>query len=352
MESELTVLKGVFQRPRKVEKRGIVVSVEGKQFTLNRKSLWGILRHHCTRKIDKEIKSQKRHGVSLEDFFIGAFRSHKLAKKEMQFFVDIKKEKCMACATPKHTVIVPDKVYETFNKILKKKSLALEDKESIGGKILILQKTKLMKLGMQIDAGDTITSKAIRIIGFAEILACCNPLAFAKLNRGILMGEFEPIKVRILRYESITTIESRIDEAIETVKPILIKVQSKVDATKKKHLTIDDTRKIIVSFCGVYGIGAKAISAVYNRFKNEEAQTQWGLSMALSFIVEHSDVFRKDSSDAKNNLATIAGAVLLADDLKKTVKLCERQIKKEPALQVIEAKILGKIPLNNRVKKK
>lgn len=351
-EKTLTILKGVFERPKKIEGKGIVVSVKGKQFTLNRKSSWGVLRHHFSRAIDQEVRAQKKKGISLEDFFLEAFKIFKGKRKPMQFFVDTKKSFCHACATLKHPTTTPEEIYKIFNKALKHKNMRLEEKESIGRKVLILQKTKLMKLGMQIDAGDTITNRAIRIIGFAEILACCNPLAFAKLNRGIIMGEFEPIKIRILRYESLTNIESRVEKAIEAVKPILAKVESKVDSTKKKSIAIDDARKILVSFCGMYGIGAKIISAAYNRFKENEEQTQWGLSMAISFIAEHSNSFRKDCFEAKNNLAIIAGATLLADDLKKTVKLCESQIKKEPILQIIMAKVEGKVPLNSKTKKK
>jgi len=345
---DIKILKGVFSRPRKVEGKGVVVTLGEHKFILNKKSMWSILRHNFTRAIDEEIKSQS---ISLGDFFIGAFRVYRKKPKRMQFFVDTNKNKCLACATLNHPTITENEVHKIFNKALKKKNLQLEDKESISGKVIILQKTKIMRLGMQIDTGDIITNKAIRITGFADVISCCNPLAFAKLNKGILMGDFEPIRVRILRYETITTIGSRIDEAIESVKPILAKVQSRIDITKKKHITVNDARKIAVSFCGMYGVGARATSAVYDRFKEEE-NTQWGLSMALSFVAEHSDVFRKNCSEAKNNLATIAGAVLLADNLNKTVKLCERQIKKEPALQVIEAKVLGKIPLNSRVKKK
>lgn len=353
MEEDVKVLKGVFTRPRMVGKKGVVVSLGKYKFALNRKSIWSILRHNFTHAIDEEIKSQTKSGVSLADFFVTAFRLHRAKPKEMQFFVDLKDEKCLACATLKHPILEPDKVYEVFDKALKKHKLKLEEKSGLKGKVLILQKSKVASFGLRIDAGNIYTDRAIRISSYVEILQCLNPISFAGLSRGQLTTTMQPVKVRILRYEGLTKIPERINEAVITMKPELVKIEKLLIQTQKRQLTQKQAKAIIVAFGTAYGIGAKALKKTFERFRDEEKQTQYGLSMALSWVVEHEDdVFRKDTSEAKTNLATIAGATLLITKINQTAKFCEDFIKKEPVAEVALARVEGKLPLGRRTKKK
>jgi len=346
------VLKGVFSRPRKVEGKGVVVSLKGHKFSLNRKSLWSIIRHNFSRAIDTEIKSQRKEGISLEDFFIGAFRVYRAKPKRMQFFVDTEKERCLACATMKHPVISPDEIYSVFDKTLKKHKLKLEDKDGLKGKILLMRKTKIASFGLRIDAGNIYTEKAIRISTYVEILQCLNPLDFAGLSRGQLTTTMQPVKLRILRFESLTKIPDRINGAIVAMKPEIAKVEVMLKETQKKNITTKQAKMIIVAFGTSYGIGAKALKKAFERFRDDEKQTQYGLSMALSWIVEHEDdVFRKDTSEAKTNLSTIAGATLLINKIPQTADHCERFIKREPVAQIALARVEGKIPLGRRTKK-
>ncbi len=346
MENNLTILKGVFQRPKMVGGKGVVVTLGKNKFSLNRKAMWCLLRANFTHAIDTEVKDQKKHGVSLSDFFIGAFHTHRAKSKEMQFFVDVEKEKCYGCASLRHPIIQPEMVYEVFDKALQKHDLKLEDKSGLKGKILILQKTKVASFGLKIDAGGIYTDKAIRISSYVEILQCLNPLSFAGLNRGQLTTTLQPVSVRILRFEGLTKIPDRIEEAIVAMKPELKKIEAMLGKTQHKAVTLTQAKAIMVAFGTSYGIGARALKKSFERFRDEEKRTQYGISMALSWTVEHEEeIFRKNADQARTNLATIAGATLLIDKIGKTAKFCEQYVKKEPVAQVVMARVEGKIPM-------
>ena len=344
-KNRVEVITGIFRNPRKVEKVGVVVSLNDKDaIRMNRKSMWACLRSNFSRAIDGEIKSQKRDGTILEDFFIGAFKTWKHKPKPMQFFV--KGNKCFGAASLKHSVVMPDKIYAVFNKALKKHNLVLEEKDGISGRVALLHRSNIARFGFKIDAGNIFTEKAIKISSYVEMIACLNPLSFVGINKGIVMSTAQPVKVRLLRYESLTKIPDRIDEAIEAIRPELAKIEAKIKEVQKTEVTPDQAKKIIAAFGVAYGIGATVLKAVFERFENEEKATIFGLSMAFSYIPQHEqDIFRENATVAKQSLSTLAGAVLLMDNVNKTVRLCNDRIKHEPAMQVCLARINGKLPM-------
>jgi ribosomal protein S17 len=349
-KNKIEIITGIFRNPRKVKEVGVVISLKNKKaIVMNRKAMWSLLRVHFHRAIDKEVKDQKRLGISLEDFFLEAFKIFKGKRKPMQFF--LKGNKCMACATMKHPTTTSEEVYKIFNKALKKQKLKLEEKEGITGKILILQKTKIASFGLNINTGDIYTGRAIRISTYVEILQCLNPLSFAGLSMRQSTSQIQPIKARILRFESLTRIPDRIGEAIAVMKPELIKIETRLDETKKIAINPNQAMTLITAFGCSYGLGAKPLKKAYDRFIESEQKSLFGLAMACSYIVEHKpEIFRKNANIAKTNLATIAGAILLINKLPQTVESCKKFVKHEPVAQVIEARILGKLPIG-RVRK-
>jgi len=94
-----------------------------------------------------------------------------------------------------------------------------------------------------------------------------------------------------------------------------MRVERDIKATRKVKVSAHAAKTIVSAMSLSYNLGAKTIQQVLERFEREK-QTQWGVGMALSYIAAHG-TFRKGIEGTHQTLSTIAGAVLLIDDIPK-----------------------------------
>ena len=305
-------------------KDGITAKIKHKEgitkpILLSAKSKWAILRNQFGRVIDTEIESQKnelKHKFNFDDFFMQNMTPYIKKQKTMQYITI--GNKAIAVASKKHSLMGDKKIKNTIINALKENKIKFDIKDQLNKIIIYFKQNKLMKMGLQISTGDIATFKAIHISYYAEICACMNPLSFLNLNKSIFMLE-KPPKTRILRFASADkNLPVRLQYAINNMKPYLSKLNQQINSTKKIDITPNQAKNILIAMCYNYEIGSKTAKAVIERFE-EEPQTLYGLSMAASWIVEHNpEIFRKSQTKASQNLSTIAGAILLVRNVRKT----------------------------------
>lgn len=237
----------------------------------------------------------------------------------MQFIFDME-GKVMAVASLKHLLIPPAEVYAMAKKILsvnygRPKPI---DVRQLSGQNYQVKHKAGFKLGLQVFGGSITTRQAITVTSWLRVELCLNPLSWLDIggfgSLGIGNSGFE----RILRIKVRADLEPRLRGAIEQALSNLGAVESRVGRAEVVRMNHQEAR-VITSAMGIsYSLGAKTIKQVLERWE-KEPPTQWGLSMAASWVAAHGK-FKKTPSNqnrvVEQTLSTIAGAVLLIDDIK------------------------------------
>jgi len=239
--------------------------------------------------------------------------------KKMQFIFD-EAGKVMAVASLKHLLIPPEEVYGMANSILavnygKPQPINIHE---LSGLTFEVREISGMKFGLQVYGGTITTRQAITITSWLRVQQCLNALSWLGIggfgSLGIGGAGFE----RILRIKAKKELEPRLRSGIEQALKKIGNIEKRVHVAEKIKLRQKEA-KILMSAMGIsYGLGAKTIRQVLERFEKER-KNQWGLSMASSWVAAHGKLKKTPEHQSRNveqKLSTIAGATLLIDDIK------------------------------------
>ena len=295
---------------------------------LSNKAMWALLRQHFSYKINREFKESKEE---FRDFAIDRLSKLKRTEK-MQFIVDEKRDFAIAVASLKHSIKNEDYVYDLIGRILQKKKFNAIEEKGISGKVVYLKSHPAFNVGLQIYGGDITTSRAITITPFAKINSCLNPLSWLGIEK-MWYSQKETLEIiSIRRLEKSTNIEERITTLMTKSMKIVRKVNSMLRQGKKVEVTEIEAKKLLLVMCKSYGIGLKAINIVYKKWKTTEEKTLYGLAMACSYYSSHENIFKKTSLVSKQNISSIAGALLLIKK-EKIMKIIVKKMKDSKELR-------------------
>lgn len=251
--------------------------------------------------------------------------------REIQFILD--QSKVMAVASLKHLLVPPREVYSMTKKILKAKGSAIAELVDVGelsGLTYKVREVAGVTQGLQVFGGDITTRAAISVSSWLRVQSCFNPLSWLGFgsfkNLGIRNGEFE----RVLRIQTRTELKPRLQAAIENSLDQVKTLDQRIKESKKVKLHKDEAALIAAAFGLSWSVGERVIHQILEQYEAKEPQTQWGLSMALSWVAAHG-TFRKPPEGSKSqieqNLATMAGAAMLMKDKNETKKQCIKWLK-------------------------
>lgn len=306
----------------------------------DKRSMWSYLRLNYGRSIDQVIKDaldkvnadegvrtgfRVRKGFMADVFYDILDRMPK-SPREIQFILD-DKNNVKAVASLKHLLVPPEQVYDVIEKIMDDKKMSMMKVDELQGLCYKVKEVDGVNVGLQIHGGDIITRRAIRVTSMFRIQDCLNPLSWLGVGG---LGKFTPNRKfnaieRILRIQKISELEPRLRTAIDKGLEGQKRLELQIHQAQGLPMTFK-TAKILVSAMGLsYQVGGKTLKQVLDQFKSEEKQTQWGLSMALSFVAAHGSLKKTPKSKFRmvnQKLATIGGVTLLLDDIAGVEKRC------------------------------
>jgi hypothetical protein len=299
------------------------------KLVLSKKALWALLRFHYGNNINKEIsKKRVKKDFDFERFAIKKLKD--VEQRKLQYILGYNRKDddyVTSVASLKHSIKTKDMVYEIIEKTLKKKKIDIEEQKNMKGRIIYLKTVaKVVKVGVQIYAGDIYTHKAITIAPFVKITSCMNPLTWLGVKNTWFSRE-SVSSFKIKRLEKISYLEDRIPEILDQSLVISQKFLDSLERSKEIKLKNEEGKKILLTLCKSYGIGLKPINKVYKRWVKEEKKTLYGLAMATSYYASHGNIFRKKSKNAHQNISSISGAMLLIKNKKHTMKMIDKQFK-------------------------
>lgn len=328
------------------------IKIQDKRLKVSNKAMWGILRTHFTRKIDKEVKDHKEE--YLEDNskanwpieFRGFFHEKmvKSTKRELQFIMDDDEKQLIAVATLKHSLMKPDEVYQIVTKTVEKMGLSSRYEEAVVGRIVHMKKTKWADYGLQVVAGDLTTYRAISVSLFVQAkqmgLGCLNPLTFLDLKRDLvrrILGEIPTVVTpKIFRYESKTQIPARIERSIESMKPYLVELEKRMAHFNFPKIQDEQAKTLLSSIGSSYGLGRKVIQECFDDYNKRKTKNLLSLSMSTSQVAKHKPKsFRKGTKWARQHLADISGALLLISNVQKATTKAKKYLGEHPEAKEI-----------------
>ena len=316
----------------------------------DKRSMWSYLRLNYGRSIDQVIKDaldkvkageEARTGFRVRkgfmaDVFYDILDKMPKSPREIQFILD-DKNNVKAVASLRHLLVPPEQVYDVIEKIMAEKGMGMMKVDELQGLCYKVKEIKGIDGGLQIHGGDIITRRAIRVTSMFRIQDCLNPLSWLGVGG---FGKFTPNRKfnaieRVLRIKVISELEPRLKNAIMKGLEGQKKLELQIYQAQGLPMTFK-TAKILVSAMGLsYGLGGKTIQQVLDQFKSEEKQTQWGLSMALSWVAAHGGLKKTPKTKFRmvnQKLATIGGVTLLLDDIatieKKSLEWLKTKVKK------------------------
>jgi len=268
-----------------------------------------------TMKNAKLSRAERRKEMQL--LFADLVAQQKRAR-QMQFIFSGKR--IMAVASLKHLLIPPSEVYSMATKILavnygKPQPINIHE---LSGLTFEVREVSGMKFGLQVYGGTITTRQAITITSWLRVQQCLNALSWLGIESFGSLGIGGAGYERILRIKRKEELEPRIRSGIEQALNKIGNIEKRVHVAEKVKLRQKEA-KILMSAMGIsYSLGVKTIRQVLERFAKER-KNQWGLSMASSWVAAHGTLKKTPESQERaveQKLSTIAGAVLLIDDIK------------------------------------
>lgn len=339
-ESE-TVLVGTLAEPK-------VIRADSQFFEVNdwaKRAMWSYLRLQHGRSIDTEIK-RRRDEIILEKYHIPAIKANRsilkavmtqifkeiIARDQMQlnkprkiqFIIDPLENKIIAVASLKHLLIPPEEVYDLVTNIIESQYARLRgySVRELQGRTYLLKEVAGIKFGLQVYGGSITTREAITLSSWVRVELCLNPLSCLGIGTlGVFLGSGVGDFERMLRIKVKADLEPRLRQGIEAILGKYEVIEKRLDDTKKVDVKPEDARVIVAAMALNYQLGSKTVEQIFERFE-QEPKTQWGMSMASSWVAAHGDFKKTPEGQARRveqKLSTIAGATLLIDDM-KTVK--------------------------------
>jgi len=341
---------GKIKKVEPIEKgyRVLIQTQKGEVYLpITKRAMWDWCYLHFGKK--ETIKKAKEQLI--QKVFIDGIKQVK-EQRELQYIIG-NSGKIIAVATIKHATHNEDQITQLFNNVLKENlNLTLTEVNDLEGKIAFLEKTKIAKIGLQFYAGLITTYRAIKICGISEIIHCLNPISFLKVERGLLLtnkdlfGEIPTITITIKRYEKISEIKQRFEEAMPQIEKIIKLTKSEFTTYEKyvnQEITKDEAIEILSAFGYSYQVNKTALLMSLDRFENIEKEkygsTIWALAMATSWVARHSKAFRV--SLRRQTLATMSGAITLIKDVKKVVKAIKQNFRNNPYYHAIKKELRG-----------
>jgi len=316
---QVQVEVGGFKNPQIEKGKALTIEVNGRRYALTHKSKWALLRANYTYKINAERKSYPK--MNIDQFFMMKFKGMDDVRCDLQHI--IQGDRIHAVATTKHSLTKPQHIYGMLSKVLKKQNLEFEERSYLQGRVVFLRKLQFAEVGIQVDGGDILTDRAIRIEGFARITSCFNPISFCGLHD--LFAQHKPVKQRILRFEKKEKITQRFNKVLEDVKPELEKVVERLEKSQKQSVNLTQAEALLVGIGKPYGLGFKTIKKALTRFEFEEKQTIYGLAQAVSWQAENEEIFKKKDK-VRQSLASTAGAIILIHNVKEVHKRAKKWV--------------------------
>lgn len=244
--------------------------------------------------------------------------------RKLQFIFE--EDKVVAVASLKHLLIPPREVYGLVEQIIEQR---FPNYQSIGvrelsGMTYEVKHVHGITFGVQIFGGNITTRKAISVSSWMRVQACFNPLSWLGLGNfksfGIGNGRFE----RVLRIKVRSDLKPRLEAALQNSTSQVSSLDQRIIEAKAVPLKKTEAAIIASAFGLSWSVGERVIQQVLKRYA-QEAQSLWGLSMALSYVSAHGK-FRKvpegSRSDIAQNLSTMAGATMLMRDKNYTKQQC------------------------------
>jgi len=314
----------------------------------NYRAMWSFLRLQYKRnEIDAEIsvamdKKRVELGISVEKprGILPRYYSQQVLRRifmkygspekprELQFIMG-RTGVIRAVATLQHLLLEPQKVYDAAKTLMDKNYPHLQPLNdfNLSGICYQLNDLNDMKIGLQIHAGTITTRQAVRVAILTRVEQCLNALSwlnigslnqFMGFGAGVGALEYE----RVLRIKKVSELIPRLQSAIISTLGKEGDVIAKVEAGKQVKVT-PRTARVLLSAMGLsYSLGAKTIMQVLDQFK-EEDHTQWGMSMAASWVAKHGSFKKRPEQQnrlATQKLSTMAAASLMIKNIPKARK--------------------------------
>lgn len=306
-------------------KRPLLTFVDrnNKSYTLPiyNKGVWQLLRLEYLRKVDTEIKDyQVAHPQLSQPLYHFAISKFKSEPPTGEWQILIKNGSILTVASLNHAVLDESKVYAMVESCLK--VFKLENRPPLVGKVIYCSDAPGIKLGVHVYAGDIYTQHAIRFATFMEVESCFNPITFLKLKSHIIRTSTVHME-RMLRIHKKSDMEKRLPPIL--TRSIEAVSESKLLLLRSKGIKITDkeAKTLLIALNSSYFIGKSVTSACIDRWEVEKSvngSSLWDLAMSASWVAQHSDCFdNRTSPKTRGYLSTIAGALLLIDNLKESL---------------------------------
>ena len=245
-------------------------------------------------------------------------------QRTMQYImVDGKVE---AVATTKHLLIPAEEVMEIARRV----SPSLQPQENYTG---LLQELDVelpgVKVSWQIDPGDILTRRAIRMGTALRVISCFNPLTFVG-SGGFdrFFGEYGgrvASHEKILRVEHKVDLEERIKEALTGSESSVESLKAEIENAKKVQVGLWDAKVLLTAFPVAFSAGKKTVRQIVKRYKSED-QTLWGLAQAASYVARYGE-FRGNAKVMDRKLAVVGAAYFNISDVKGVADNCRKWLK-------------------------
>ena len=247
------------------------------------------------------------------------WKVHQFKDRKLQYIMVDGQVK--AIASTDHLLIPPEEVLEIAKLVMPEgrswagfeNGLIQELKETLPG----------IRTGFQLDPGNIMTRRAIRMGFSVSVILCTNPLSF------IGVGHLNRFKVggwsgndKILRVKAKAELADRIREALVEGKGGAGNFLETVEQSKKVHVTEDQAKTLLTAFPLAYSAGASTIKQVVARFQKEE-RTLWGMAQAASYVAMHGD-FKKGAKNLDAGLATAGAAYIGITDVPETTGIAKK----------------------------
>ena len=303
------------------------------------RAMWSFLRLQFGRGIDETIKA---YMAKLEDQ-----RGHRMSREEREpemwkFFVkqvnligDARKiqfifysDHVLAVASLQHLLIPPEDVYDMAGRIIQEHYPQFKDfnVQGLAGATYEVQELPMFKSGIQIYGGCITTRQAITVSSWLSVNSCFNPLSWLGIGgfRSFFAGTTDEYE-RLLRIKVKEDLEPRLRQDIEIALDKNKSVKGRIAEVQKRHVKKSEAEIIMAALGLSYQLGVGTVDQVLQRLEHE-AKTQWGMSMASSYVAAHGKFkaapdakpMFNDYGNVRQKLSTISAATLLIDDIRDT----------------------------------
>lgn len=283
--------------------------------------------------IDERIRKLQAGKLAIADAFgkVGVEQTEKIDnQKPTQMF--IVGQVLHTIATPRHSVLDPDTVFEIGKQVFSQLNIQPWDthKRVIASRQLvgIFDRYEGMKLGITFNAGDILTTYAISIGQMVELEVCTNPLIWARgmfsslIKIGGSQLEWRAKMLRLTGIENTDILKEKITTLAQEVMSGKKGLAEVIESSKQKPIVIEQAQIILGAFCKSYGIGQKIQEDIIGDFKDSNGKSLFDLAQSTSHISWSSERFNKDAIKAPGILAAISAALTSIRDPQEMYTTC------------------------------